>query len=81
MSLSVVLVCLWVIAAAMISAGPKQWHWPAACALIGVGVPLLGFVTWQHGPIWGFAALLVGMSVLRWPVYYLWLWLRRVVRR
>jgi hypothetical protein len=80
MSLSLFLVCLWVIVAALIGAGPKRWHWPAAWALIAAGVPLLGFVTWQHGAIWGLVVLLAGMSTLRWPVYYLWLWLKRTLR-
>ena len=48
-------------------------------ALIAVGVPILGYVTYQNGPWIGLAVLLGGMSLLRWPVIYLGRWLRRNV--
>jgi hypothetical protein len=46
--------------------------------LIAVGVPLLGWLTLAHGPVAGMLALAMGASVLRWPVIYLWRWLRRI---
>jgi len=78
MTLSLTLVCLWVLAANVIAMFPsKRNHWPAAYALIAVGIPLLGFVTYQHGPWLGLAILVAGASILRWPVIYLVRWMRR----
>jgi hypothetical protein len=36
--------------------------------LIATGIPLLGYVTWQTGPVWGLICLAAGASVLRWPL-------------
>ena len=54
----------------------KHHHWPQAYALIALGLPLLGWVFWVEG-IWiGLAILFAASSVLRWPVRYLFRWLR-----
>jgi hypothetical protein len=45
--------------------------------LTAVGIPILGYVTMQHGPWIGMLVLAAGCSVLRWPVVYLMRWLRR----
>ncbi|WP_394326136.1 DUF2484 family protein [Rhodobacter capsulatus] len=29
---------------------------------------MLGWVTYENGPVWGLAVLAGGLSVLRWPV-------------
>ncbi len=51
MSLSLILACLWAVAANVIGMFPsKRNHWPAAYVLIALGIPLLGFITLQHGP-------------------------------
>lgn len=77
MTLSLALVCLWVVAASVAGMLPsKRSHWPAAYALIAVGIPLLGFVTYQNGPFIGLLCLAAGASILRWPLVYLWRWLR-----
>ncbi|MEM1351450.1 MAG: DUF2484 family protein, partial [Pseudomonadota bacterium] len=55
----------------------KDNHWRNAYALIAIGIPILGFVTWQHGPWVGMLVLAGGMSVLRWPVVYSWRWIKR----
>jgi len=79
MNLSLILACLWFVLANVIALFPsKRAHWPAAYGLITVGVPILGYVTYQNGPSIGIIALVAGASVLRWPVYYLWKWARRV---
>lgn len=80
MSLSLVLAFLWAIAANVLAMIPsRDNHWRRAYALIAVGVPILGYVTYQNGPWIGLAVLLGGMSLLRWPVIYLGRWLRRNV--
>lgn len=78
MNLSLILACLWVVLANLLAMLPsRDNHWRRAYLLIAVGVPLLGFVTWQNGPWIGLLALAAGISVLRWPVIYLGRWLRR----
>lgn len=82
MSVPVVLSLLWLVAANVIAMFPsRRQHWPAAYALIAIGLPLLGWLLAVDG-VW--AALLVaaaGASVLRWPVRYLGRWLIGLVRR
>lgn len=78
MSLSLILAALWALAANVLALIPsRDNHWRRAYILIALGIPLLGYVTYENGPWWGVAVLLAGMSVLRWPVIYLSRWLRR----
>lgn len=71
---------LWLIAANIIAMFPsRDHHWTNAYVLISLGIPILGWVTYAHGPLWGMAILAGGASVLRWPVIYLWRWLRSKV--
>lgn len=71
--------CLvWLIAANLIGMLPsRDKHWRAAYGLIALGVPLLGWATYEAGPVVGLFLLAAGASILRWPVVYLWRWLRR----
>ena len=71
MTNSLIAACLWGLVATIVAVGPRRFHWPAAWALIAAGVPLLGWVTFENGPILGFLLLMGGISVLRWPVKYL----------
>jgi uncharacterized protein DUF2484 len=81
MSLSLILACLWAITANVLAMTPsKDHHWRNAYILIAIGIPLVGFVTYENGPWVGLAVLLAGMSVLRWPVIYLTRWVRAKVR-
>lgn len=82
MSLSLILACAWALLANVLAMLPsRDNHWSYAYGLIGIGIPILGLVTWQHGPWIGLLVLAAGMSVLRWPVVYLMRWIkRRVVR-
>ncbi|PTV97483.1 uncharacterized protein DUF2484 [Rhodobacter aestuarii] len=80
MTLSLAVACLWVVVASVIALGPQRYHWPAAWGLIAVGVPILGWVTWTNGPIWGLVVLAGGLSVLRWPVRRLFASLSRAER-
>ncbi|RVV98618.1 DUF2484 family protein [Mesobaculum littorinae] len=81
MSLSLLLACLWAVAANVIAILPsRRNHWPAAYGLIVLGVPLVGFVTYQNGPWIGLLALAAGCSILRWPLHALWRWGKRRLR-
>ena len=77
MSLSLILAALWALAANLIAMLPsRDYHWRAAYVLIVIGIPILGYVTWQNGPLIGLLILVMGMSVLRWPVICLTRWIR-----
>ncbi|MGK7653422.1 DUF2484 family protein [Roseovarius sp. B08] len=79
MSMSLVLFFIWAVAANLLAMIPsRDNHWRRAYVLIAVGIPLLGYVTWQNGPWVGLLVLAAGMSLLRWPVIYLGRWARRV---
>ena len=79
MSLSLILSFMWVVAANVIGMFPSRHnHWPSAYVLIALGVPLLGYVTYENGPLIGLLALAAGASILRWPVFYLWRWARHM---
>ncbi|MCL7464400.1 DUF2484 family protein [Phaeovulum sp. NW3] len=70
-TLSLLAACLWAVLATSIALAPARFHWRAAWALIASGVPILGWVTYENGPVWGLAVLVGGMSVLRWPLVHL----------
>jgi len=79
---SLIAACLWFVAANVLALIPsRDHHWTRAYILIALGIPLLGWLTWQNGPWVGLLALAAGASILRWPVIYLWRWLRRVLGR
>lgn len=78
MTASLTLACLWAIFASGIVTVPRRYHWPGVVALIAAGIPLLGWVTWQNGPLWGMLMLAGGAMMLRWPVVPL---ARRLWRR
>ena len=68
---------LWLVAANLIGMLPsRDKHWRNAYLLIAVGVPLLGWVTYVDGVVWGVILLVAAGSVLRWPVVYAWRWVR-----
>ena len=68
MMTTLALPCLWFIAALISRVLPsrKERLWETF-ALIAVGVPILGILTWQHGPSAGFLALGAGATLLRRP--------------
>ncbi|MGX9357310.1 DUF2484 family protein [Roseobacteraceae bacterium S113] len=82
MSLSLLAACAWALFANLVAMLPsRDNHWTWAYVLIAIGIPILGYVTWQHGPWIGLFVLAAGMSLLRWPVVYLWRWMRRQIGR
>jgi len=82
MSLSLIAGFLWLIAANVIAMFPStDHHWRNAYRLIGVGVPILGWITYENGPLLGLLFLAGGASVLRWPVYFVARWARSVIYR
>jgi hypothetical protein len=81
MSPSLIAALLWLVAANVIGLLPtKDHHWRSAYILIGFGIPILGWVTYENGPILGLVMAAGGASVLRWPVYFLARWVKRKVK-
>ena len=81
MTFSLTLACLWAAAANLNAMLPsRDNHWRRAYGLIGLGIPLLGYVTYENGPWVGLLVLVAAMSMLRWPVIYLMRWLRGLGR-
>ncbi|SFS14443.1 DUF2484 family protein [Yoonia litorea] len=73
-----VLIGLWVLLSFVMAVLPsKDNHWRRAYVLIIVGLPLLVWLFWRHGVFFGSIGLIVGCLILRWPVYYFWLWVKR----
>ncbi|WP_323782177.1 DUF2484 family protein [Leisingera sp.] len=80
MTLSLTLAAVWALTANVLAMIPsRDNHWARAYVLIALGVPLLGYVTYENGPWWGLAVLLAGMSVLRWPVLHFGRWVKRAL--
>jgi hypothetical protein len=77
MTTSLILGFVWIVAANVMGMLPsRRNHWPQAYVLIAVGIPLLGYITYENGPWWGLAALFAGASILRWPLRFLAAWVR-----
>lgn len=78
MTLPFGLACLWLVVANLIAMLPsRDHHWRAAYGLIAAGIPILGWVTYEHGPWTGLLVLAAGASILRWPLVFLWRRVRR----
>lgn len=82
MSFALVAAFLWFILANVLAMLPsRDHHWRRAYALIFAGIPILGWVTFEHGALIGLLVLAAACSILRWPVIYLGRWLRRMAGR
>lgn len=57
-------VALWFLCAFILRG---RSHAGLGWALAVSGIPMLGLVTWQFGPVWGFVALAVALVLLRTP--------------
>lgn len=78
MTWSLFAVCAWFVVANLGAMVPsKRKHWPFAYGLIAVGIPILGWVVYEQGPWVGLLVLAAAMSILRWPVIYLFRWIKR----
>lgn len=78
MTWSLIAACVWMVLASLIALFPsRDHHWRAAYGLIAVGIPILGWVTFETGPVVGLLVMAGAASILRWPLVYLWRWVRR----
>ena len=76
---SLTLACIWAFVASAAALTPRRQHRHAAVGMIATSIPLLGWVTFQNGPLWGLLALALGSALLSWPVVHLLRRLRRGV--
>jgi hypothetical protein len=65
--MSLTFALLWGLLAATLALMPQRHRAPAVLLLILAGIPLLGWVTFQNGPLWGMLALALGAMMLHWP--------------
>ena len=78
MSLSVTLALLWMLAANVRAMFPSKDHlWRFAYGMIVIGVPILIFVWYEHGVLLALVFLFAAMWIMRWPVIYLWRWVKQ----
>ncbi|MFP7570353.1 DUF2484 family protein [Marivita sp. S2033] len=80
MSYSLSAACCWIILAAILAALPsRDNHWRRAYVLMVLGAPILVWVYLADG-IWvGLLITLAVVSVFRWPVRYLLVWIKRQI--
>jgi len=80
MSYSLSAACCWIILAAILAALPsRDNHWRRAYVLMVLGAPILVWV-YQADGIWvGLLMTLAVVSVFRWPVRYLLVWIKRQI--
>jgi hypothetical protein len=80
--ISVGLGFLWLVAANVLGIVPSRDNmWSRAYALIAIGIPLLGYITYTNGPWIGLGFLIAGCSLLRWPLVHLARWLHGLLGR
>ncbi len=78
--MSLIAFCIWAVAANFAGMLPSSRnHWPAAYVLIVTGLPVLVWVFWAKGALWGLICLAAAVSILRWPVMYLGRWASRLI--
>ena len=78
MSAALVTALIWLVTANLIGMLPsRDHHWRNAYLLIAVAVPILIWLVFAKGVLWGLAFLIAAGSVLRWPLIYLLRWIRR----
>lgn len=69
MSAPLLLAGLWFVAANLVALLPsRDDHWSAVAGLAACGVPLLGWLTFEHGAVLGGLGLALGAMALRWPL-------------
>ncbi|WP_106743850.1 DUF2484 family protein [Yoonia maritima] len=69
--------CLWIVLAFVLQSIPSSDnHWRRAYVLIALGIPLLIWIVVQNGAMVGTVFAIAQGSVLRWPIYYSYKWVR-----
>ncbi|MDH3262995.1 MAG: DUF2484 family protein [Paracoccaceae bacterium] len=78
MSLSVILACLWVLAATVTALLPYRRQFPSGIVLLLVAPAVIAFLGYEHGAIVALIAVAGFVSMFRRPLGYL---ARKALRR
>lgn len=77
-TLALIAALVWLILANVVGMLPsRDQHWSNAYKLIAVGLPILVWLGLTNGALYALVFLVAAGSVLRWPLVYLWRWIRR----
>ncbi|SEO34546.1 Protein of unknown function [Salinihabitans flavidus] len=80
MNLSILLALAWLVLVNLRGMLPsRDNHWRFAYGMIGIGLPILAYATWENGLWTGLLILVAAMSLLRWPLIRLGRKLKAVV--
>ena len=72
MSLSLILACLWVLAATAVAMLPMRRQFLPGGILLFLAPVLIAAIWWEHGVWFGLASLFGFLSMMRNPLRYLW---------
>ena len=72
MSLSLILGCVWVVAATVVAMLPMRHQYAPGLGLLIAAPVLIGFIGYQHGLIWAVLGFAGFVSMMRNPLRYLW---------
>ena len=64
MLLCLIFAMIWGLVAGSSLAMPERYRWHMSWALIVTGIPLLGFMTFQAGPIFGLGGLVIAVLLV-----------------
>ncbi|NKB27099.1 MAG: DUF2484 family protein [Rhodobacteraceae bacterium] len=78
MSVSVILGCLWVLAATIVALLPMRRQYVPGVSLLIAAPALIAFLGWQHGLWLALIAVLALLSMFRNPLIYFWKRFRRI---
>ncbi len=73
-------ICFWVVLAFVMAMIPSNDnHWRRAYVLMAIGAPMLVWMVLTGHLLYAGIFIIVAASVFRWPLVYLYRWLRRQV--
>lgn len=72
MSTSLILGCLWVIAATVVAMMPMRRQYVPGLILLVLAPILIGVIGWEHGVWWAVGGLAAFVSMFRNPLKYMW---------
>ncbi|MFC7704037.1 DUF2484 family protein [Plastorhodobacter daqingensis] len=67
MSVAITLVLIWFLGAGALALSSLRGLSGVVWLLVVIGIPILGLVTWEHGPLSGSLLLVAGALLLCWP--------------
>lgn len=82
MSGPVLAALLWALAANVLGMLPSKDHyWSRAYVLMAIAAPIFVWLWWEQGPLLALVFAAMAASIFRWPLVYLWRWIKRMSGR